>query len=298
MPENVSNLHGRSFEYAITDELRRLPGATLTLQAQGDQARDAANFLQLPVNLAERFRAGARCIVHNLHRLLPCGVALNNVTIDRLPDTAGMAAHSNVTDIQLSFPDYVLNLSIKNNHFALKHQRPPSLMQQLGCEKNSQEDREYRNGMQIIFETFYKEAHELMPHAVNFRDLTACQGNFIDNHLYEPVCNYIYLKLQKELLNQEKCKHFFQFLVGETNFTKIILLDDHVEVEKFNKIPVPTSCAVSHPDNSYIHLAFNNGWLLTLRLHTAASAMGQHSPSLKFDTQGVKLPIEVESWEL
>lgn len=306
MTENVSNLHGRSFEYAITVELlSHLPGATLTPRAQGYQERDVALFGQLPHDLAEHFKAGARCIVRNLPSLLPRGANLNGVIIDRLPDEAGTAAQSNVTDIQLAFPNYILNLSIKNNHFALKHQRPPSLMQQLGYEKGSPEDEEYRTGLREVYAIFNREAQDFyvqeagepMPPTVNFRDLISYDENFIDNHLYEHVCNYVFLTLQRELANQDKCQHFFRFLVGETNFTKLILLNDRVEVANFYEIPMPTSCIVQRIDHSYIHLSFNNEWQLSLRLHTAASAIG-NTPSLKFDTQGAGLPIPADSWLL
>lgn len=292
MPKNVSNLHGRSFEYTITNELSRLPGATLTPRAQADQARDAANFQLLPRDLAEHFRNGARCIFHNLHSLLPNGVISNNVIIDRLPDIAGMAAQSNVTDIQLSFPNYRLNLSVKNNHSALKHPRPSALMQQLGIRKESQDDKEYRTGLREVYATFDQEARdfykqetgEAISRNTNFRDLTAYDEGFIDNHLYNPVCDFVCQKLQRELANPEMCRHYFFFLVGKINFYKLILKNDSVVVEKYNEVPAPTSCIVQRQAHSYILLFFSNGWQLSLRLHTASLAIG-NTPSLKFDTQ-------------
>jgi len=314
MTENVSNLHGRSFEYAITEELCKLPGATLSLRARGDQERDGAHFRQLSSELAEHLKIGARCVVRNLYRILPCGVELKDVTIDRLPDTAGMADQRDVTDIQLSFPNYAypLNLSVKNNHFALKHQRPSALMQQLGIKKRSQDDNEYRTGLREVYATFNQEARdfykqetgEALSRNTNFRDLTAYDEGFIDNHLYNPVCDFVCQTLQRELANPVMCQHYFYFLVGNTNFYKLILLNDRVVVEKFNEVPAPASCTVQRKSHSYILLFFDNGWQLSLRLHTASSAIG-NTPSLKFDTQlyelediGVGFTIPTENWSL
>lgn len=301
MTENVSDQHGRAFEYAITCQLSQIHGAVLTIRAMEDQERDAARFGQLPQELAEHFTAGAQCIANHIHCLLPPGTDIENVQIDRLPDTAGTAAESNVTDIQLGFRNHIhLNLSIKNNHFALKHQRPPSLMQQLGFAKNSLEDIEYRTGLNQVYAIFYQRARALSPDAVNFRDLTAIQPDFIDTNLYAPVCDYVIRQLTERLVTPETCRHFFSFLVGETDFTKIILLRSHIEVMRFNAIPMPTECTVQHlaNTNNYILLFFDNGWQMSLRLHTASSVMGDSTPSLKFDTQGRDLPLPKEEWEL
>mgnify|MGYP003756609109 FL=1 len=152
MARNVSDQHGRAFEYAITLVLSKRDGATLTQRAQDDQAGDKARFDQLPQNFSTHFMSGARCVANHIHVLLPSGTQTNSMEIDRLPDVAGTArSERNVSDISLKFPNHVhLNLSIKNNHLALKHQRPSSLMQQLGHPKGSPEDNAYRKN----FETF------------------------------------------------------------------------------------------------------------------------------------------------
>jgi len=300
MARNVSDQHGRAFEYAITLVLSERDGATLTSRAQEDQARDRVRFDQLPQELATHFMSGARCVANHIHILVPPGTHTDRMEIDRLPDVAGRATNErNVSDICLKFPNHVhLNLSIKNNHLALKHQRPSSLMQQLGYPKGSPEDIAYRNGLQGIYGNFYREARDLSPDARKFCDLTVIQPNFIDEVLYAPVCGHVCQTLTRELQTLQKCQQFFSFLIGKADFSKIVLRRKQVEVTRFSAIQSPTQCTVSQPDNSHISLDFNNGWLIALRLHTAASAMGKTTPSLKFDTQGIEVPLPTVIWNL
>ena len=67
------------------------------------------------------------------------GITVNSITntkitVDRLPDTA--ARGGNPTDINIMFNNGQVNLSIKHNHRAVKHQRPSALAQQCGFIKN------------------------------------------------------------------------------------------------------------------------------------------------------------------
>ncbi len=290
MAENISDKNGRAFEYIIAVELAALPGNTLTPRAVADQGRDGEKFFELPENMQTRFLAGAKALVAQLKEL---EIPVEGISIDRLPDSA--AQQGDVTDICLIGRDgKSVNLSIKNNHSALKHQRPPSLMQQLNFSKGLPEDVIYRQELQRVFNGFYAQAQTVAPNAVNFRDVESASLGSINRYLYEPVCALVARNLARYLHDRNRCQFFFMFLVGNTQYLKCILKGDSIEVTDFSAIGIPTACTVSHSAEqpSYIFLGFNNGWQISMRLHTAASAMGNMggTPSTKFDTQPIALP--------
>ena len=285
---NVSDLHGRAFESMIAQAMVSTWNARLTPRAQADQERDAARVAQLPRDLSQTFLAASSQIVTVLQDRGPC---FNGCSLDRLPDTA--ARNVDVTDIRLSLLDgSIVNLSIKSHHFAFKHQRPNSLMQQLGIPRGSEQDRAYRDRLSAIYGDFYKNARELLPQVQYFRELNDVRDDFISSHLYHPVCEQVAASLNT-FLNTGSCQTFFAFLVGNTNFTKIILCRDCLRFEDFSGVQTTQQCNVTYLAErpQYIFLDFDNHWQLSLRLHTAASSIGRRTPSLKFDTQPVCCPV-------
>ena len=283
--ENISDRNGRAFEKLVVDAILNLnPNNNLTQRAQNDQKRDIERVRQLPCELSDRFIQASQKICTWLNDtygdFCPC-------TIDRLPDSC--AIEGDVTDIRItSQDDSNINISLKNNHRAIKHQRPSALIQQLGISRGNQKDVEYRDALKNIYTSFYTNAYELSSNAINFRDLVAIDPNFILDHLYTPVCTLVASYINKLMSNPDICLTYFQFLVGRTDYIKVILIDGSLEIINFSAIQFPTKCVVSH-NGSYIYLDFNNGWRISMRLHTAASAMGMlgKTPSLKFDTQPI-----------
>lgn len=285
---NVADQHGRAFECMIAQAMIVRWGARLTPEAQADQERDAARVAQLPPDLFQTFWAASNQIVTILQNRGPC---FNNCSLDRLSDTE--ARDGDVTDIRLSLLDgSIINLSVKNNHFALKHQRPNSLMKQLGIPIGSEQDRSYRVRLSAIYGDFYRNARELLPQVQYFRELNDVQDDFISSHLYHPVCEQVAATLNT-FLNAGSCQTYFTFLVGNTNFTKIILCRGCLRFEDYSGVPTTQQCIVNYSVGrpQYIFLDFDNQWSLSLRLHTAASSIGTRTPSLKFDTQPVRCPV-------
>lgn len=286
---NVSDQHGRAFECMIAQAMFIRWRARLTPRAQADQERDEARVAQLPPDLYQMFLAASNQIVTILQ---DWGHCFTGCFLDRLPDTA--ARNGDVTDIRLSLLDgTIVNLSVKSNHFAIKHQRPSSLMQQLGILKGSEQDVSYRGQLSAIYDEFYRNARELLPQVQYFRALNGMQDDFITNYLYRPVCRHVAATLDA-FLNAGTCQTYFAFLVGNTNFIKIILCNNGcLRFEDFSGYQTTQHCIVNYsPERpQYIFLIFDNQWRLSLRLHTAASSIGTRTPSLKFDTQAVCCPV-------
>ncbi len=52
---------------------------------------------------------------------------------------------------------------------------------------------------------------------------------------------------------------------------------------------MPTN-VIATVNKQYVLLSFDNGWEISMRLHTASSQL-KNSPSLKFDTKALKNPL-------
>lgn len=278
-----SNLHGRALEYIIVDTLFNSllnKGVLLTPRSIISQKRDYIKFNSLPEEEKEEYLVYSKLVLkwfNNKFRELK----ESNITIDRISDTEAMAG--DVTDIRITNGDQIINLSIKHNHFALKHQRPPSLAIQCGFKKNSKEDISFRESLDRINKTFHSKRKILSPKAVAFNKLKELDVNFIDNNLYKPTCIAVIDFINKNM-SSSLSKSLFLFLVGNKNFYKIIAFKKSIEIKEFADIPLPQKLKASLVGKSYVKLDFSNGWVINMRLHTAATLI-TNTPSLKFDTQ-------------
>lgn len=286
MARNISNQNGRALEYKIVDFLlskKSKFSVSLSRQAEKDQQRDIENYKKLP----EKLRVGyGKCaeVVHDwLLEVLPTKeVALNKLTDQE-------AKKGDVTDIQILCKGKALNLSIKHNHKALKHQRPPTTANWCGYPKKSSEDLKFREKYAALMKRFLEGARKFNPDAVNFRDLTLADPEYINDNLYKPVCELVVSTITNLCKSQANVIHLFQFLSGTTNFYKIIDFDDKVVILDLTTVDLPSSVSAKMKKKSYVDLDFSNNWILSMRLHTAASKLGR---SLKFDTQPLKIIAE------
>lgn len=284
MAENISNQNGRALEYKIIEYLisdNSQFSITLTERAAQDQVRDKSNYEGLSSDLKESY-AKCSAIVHDW---LIDRVKKKDVEIDRLPDSA--AKEGDVTDIRIQTGAQPINLSIKHNHSALKHQRPPTTAQRCGYEKGSEQDVHFRKQYEEVIQEFLSKAEELKSDAKNFRDLVAVEEDFISVNLYLPICNLVAATINDLCLDKKNVQALFDFLVGSTEFYKITDYSDHVAVADFSAIGSVESVSANVEGNSYVYLNFSNGWTISMRIHTAASALGK---SVKFDTQPISLP--------
>lgn len=290
--ENISDRNGRALEYKIIDYLigeQSKFKVILGEQAKSDQQRDIFKYESLPVELKNSYSKTA-VIIHNwLLGLIDC----KEIFIDKNTDASGK--RGDVTDIRIVFGGRKVNLSVKHNHSALKHQRPPTTAIWCGYDKKSREDVGFRKAYNDIINRFLIDAKTIMPEAQNFRDLVAKKGDYIKNNLYYPICELVSNTINNLCIDKKHAQYLFNFLVGSTSFYKVIDFVNRVLVLDFTRIPQAENVRAAVEGKSYIYLNFSNGWKLSMRLHTAASKIGK---SLKFDTQALDLPdIEEELLE-
>ena len=277
---NVSNAHGRALEYIIVEKLNSSwPGeVSLTSRAVVDQNRDAPLYGNLNTGLINSYSSCAEKVVEWLYGKY--GNKPVDIMVDRLSDQD--ARRGDVTDICITSVDENINLSVKNRHLALKHQRPSATAQHCGFKRNSQEDKNFKHSYKSIVESFIRQAKADYTSASLFRELNAEDPGYVSRNLYRPVCGLVADFIGDVGMQQENAFELFKFLVGSADFYKIVNYEAEVHVYEFARIAEPTSLTVEQDGDSYVFLQFSNGWRMSLRLHTASSRI---SDSLKFDTQ-------------
>ncbi|MGI0484711.1 HaeIII family restriction endonuclease [Pantanalinema rosaneae CENA516] len=286
---NTSNQYGRALEYAIVAEmLQHLPNQVkLTPRALKDQQRDAIHYDNLPTATQQNYRQCAVQVVAWLQQNFSISNYL--LTVDRLPDHA--SKQGDVTDIRIHYAQSSVNLSIKHNHTALKHQRPASTAQHCGFARKSSED--------IAFRTAYKNTTQSF--------LMMAQGTFkfcdidqriIFEHLYIPICDLVANFIHQNGSQTASASHLFSFLVGRTDFYKLIFQERSklLVVEEFSQLTIPES-VIAQAQKNYVYLKFSNAWEISMRLHTASSRIS-NNPSLKFDTQPSQVVVPRQSFNV
>jgi hypothetical protein len=279
MAVNNSDRNGRALEYAVVKELSNIPNATLTQRAINDNARDKPKFdaiSQESPQLQQQFIAAAVKISNWIsHQFVN-----QTITIDRLPDSS-----TSVTDITINTPTAKLELSLKHNHFALKHPRPYSIAQACGYMKNTQQDISHRNLMQTVDNNFRALANGVP----NYNNCTQAIISSLYNNVYGACVTSIN---NWSAGDTNLAKNLFGFMVNN-GFYKIIVhtgTNLSVTVQDYLSLAsVSTVNASINPASKYLTLNFSNGWEIALRVHTAATKISKPSSqlSLKFDAQRV-----------
>ena len=268
-----SNLNGRALEYFITNELvTKVQGIIQIGETSELQKRDYPKINLLDPATLTLFNKASLIISQWLL------TQINIKSIQRFHDSAGK--ESDVTDIQLTGDDDVLNISVKSNHLAIKHQRPGSLIQQFGIAKGSSDDINYREEYNKLNLNFHKEAKRVNPDAKLFNEVEQIKNSYI----YEPVCRTVAEKINTYGEKSEYSRDFQNFLIGKTDFIKIIVYPHKVVVLQFNNLPKSNKMTANRSSSNYVNVDFHNGIKVKMRLHTASSRITENL-SLKFDSQ-------------
>lgn len=268
-----SNLNGRLLEYYIVDKILELhSNCVKDIQSLSDQERDRNRIIELDHHLITRFTKASIIVVDWLV------TKIDIKEVSRLPDTTG--TKGDVTDIRIvGMDNTILNLSIKNNHKAVKHQRPGSLIQQLGFLKTSSIDETYRKELTSIYQNFHNEIQNINPTPTLFREVEDLKYPLI----YRPVCSLVSKTINLFSRDIEISNQYQSFLIGNTNFYKVIVNDGYVDIIEFNEI-IRSSHMISTWSENYVFVDFKNGIKINMRLHTASSRISENI-SLKFDSQ-------------
>jgi len=117
----------------------------------------------------------------------------------------------------------------------------------------------------------------------------------IEENLYKPLYQLVGNLLAENIVNETQTKHLFEFMVGRFNFIKFVDYDGEIEIRDFSNIPKPGSVKVGYTEKGYLQFTFDNGWILSGRLHTATEWLKE---SIKFDMQPENLDAVVPAIHL
>jgi hypothetical protein len=273
MAINISDRNGRALEYAITTDLVKASSyASLTLRAISDNARDLPKFQLLSSALQKDYLTAST----KISTWVNAQFGIDSKVIDRLPDLA-----SSVADIEIKSKTKTLLLSVKHNHFALKHPRPYSLAQAFGFIKNTTVDKIHRADMKAVADKFRLAANGVQKYT---------EAEIAKQQMLVEICQVCESSINKWLsTNQLLSVNLFKFIVSG-GFYKVIVETRGsipvVKIQDYFAISLPSSANATSANNRLI-VKFNNGWDINMRIHTADEKISKPSSqlSLKFDAQ-------------
>jgi len=277
----VSNLNGRSLEYLLVKLISdNNPNITIPESTMNAQNRDEANISKLNSELKTSMESSCLkiydWIISELEEL---------TEVIRFTDHQGTLG--NPTDIKVISNSRDLNISLKHNNDAVKHQRPSATAQQFGYQKRSSEDLLFRTKYESILDDFYDICIDSYPEAKKYNEVTDMTYDF----LYKPM-NDLVVSFINEFGNKPNNRnHYFKFIFGDENIFRVIANGGQVNIVP--NVPSTDIISISAERHSlgdetidmknYIKIIFNDEFFIIQRLHTASSLI--ESRSLKYDTR-------------
>jgi hypothetical protein len=255
------------------------PGCSLTQRAKEYQLRDKGTAKTIVSALHKTFEEAAQISVDWILGEVSAS-SRNPFTVDRADDGDAGAA-----DLIVTCGTKKLLLSVKHNHDALGHPRPYSLIESVGYPKTALE-LDHR----VRMEKATKKFRTAIGSAVTFSSVSTHKQK-----LYKEVCQECASSIEKMATDGEFVESLFNFLVSPGCKKLIVRTDSRtkalkrIEVYDYTRIDLPKKVTTSvnvRPRATSISLAFDNKWVIDLRIHNASSRISTTGQlSLKFDSQ-------------
>ena len=212
--------------------------------------------------------------------------------------------------------EWEIGLSVKHNHFAVKHSRLSKKIDfgkkwyGIACSD------QYWLDIKPIFDYLDEEKKK----GTKWRDLLSKEDD-----VYVPLLNAFKEELERQnlLFNKELPRLMVEYLLGEFDFYKVIGIDNKeiTRIQSFNlrgtlnkqgknrkrniELPIsslPTrivSLDYKPGSKNTLELYLDGGWQFSFRIHNASTKV---EPSLKFDIQIIGMPVTIISidckWEI
>ena len=316
---NKSNNQGRAYEYIFLNSLfeviSKIREASIEKNSSFMASKQAWETLSSQDK--EIYKISALTGVNIILNLEPLIIEKSNDILNLKIQSDDEGKKGDVRDIVIMRGniDWEIGLSLKHNHFAVKHSRLSKKLDfgekwyGIPCSE------EYWKKVKPIFDFLEREKEKktLWKEIVNKNE-----------DVYFPLLE----AFKTEILNQNRkniklLENMLKYLLGKFDFYKVISIDNKkvTRVQSYNlygtlnqdgvhekrkiEIPIiilPTRIvSLDFKPNSLttLELYLNNGWQFTFRIHNAEKEV---KPSLKFDIQIVGMPTSIISidskWEL
>lgn len=307
-----SNDQGRAYEYVclltLEKEISKFRPAVIDNNSSFYAAQRAWN--TVAIQLQDNLTRAAEAAVQTIFDLEPLIIEDGDDELELLiqPDTKG--EQGDVRDILIVRRgiQWEVGLSMKHNHFAVKHSR---LSRALDFGKHWYGvpcSAEYWDDVKPIFLYLTNETRK----NTKWRDLPSKEDD-----VYIPLLDAFINEIKRtNATNRDIPSKMVEYLLGEYDFYKVISIDNKkmTQILSFNlrgtlnqasrsdkpKISIPISNLPTRivsldfkPDsNNTVELYMDGGWQFSFRIHNAATLV---EPSLKFDIQIIGMPATIIS---
>lgn len=307
-----SNDEGRAYEYiclqTLFQEIIKIRPAQIAENSSLDAAYKAWNSIE--TNLQETLSISAKAAVATLFDMEPLITDDKNDIIELFiqPDSQGKIG--DVRDIVILRKDirWEIGLSIKHNHFAVKHSRLAKHLDfgekwfDIPCSER------YWNEIKPIFDYLSSEKSK----GTKWRELASKEED-----VYLPLLKAFILEIKHtNTLYKNIPQRMVEYLLGEFDFYKVISIDNRniTQIQTYNlrgtlnkpsekerpKIIIPVSSLPTRIVNldfkpnskNTVELYMDGGWQFSFRIHNASTVV---EPSLKFDVQIIGMPATIIS---
>lgn len=271
----TSNDTGRALEYIISEKFHGV-GFNFGPLAIIHQKNFAPYFNALPSSQKALFETASSNILNWVLKSFP----QIPKELEALADNSG-----SVVDIVLGTPSQTVNLSIKHNHLALRHNRPHGLANRCGVNQSLEDA--YLDDLYAIEVQMRKEDP-----AVYFRTMKNKQKWM--KKINENAKKHLESWMNASSLSVET---YFGYLTSNDRpYYKIEVSNrfpNFVYVHEFlgNRSPSVVSLSFNHLD--YLVLDYDNGWSIYKRLHNASSRIDRLSSTTRSSTGDWKWDVQL-----
>lgn len=307
-----SNNQGRAYEYICLVTLHNEISKFRSVEIEQNSAYYAAYhaWSLIGETFQETLTESAKSTVATIFDMEPMIIEQNDDLLKLQIQTDKEGKKGDVRDIVISRKDvqWEIGLSIKHNHFAVKHSRLAKSLDFGQKWFNIPCSEKYWSDIKPVFE--YLKSQKI--NKKNWSDLP-----LKDKEVYIPLLKaFIDEILRSSQTNADAPKRMVEYLLGEFDFYKVISIDSrHItQIQTYNlhgklnqaskvskpKIAVPIAClptrivSLGFKPNSTntVELYMDGGWQFSFRIHNASTKVEE---SLKFDIQIVGMPTTIIS---
>lgn len=309
---NQSNVFGRAYEYicieTLNTEINKHRKSIIEDSSTYEIAKECWNIIDKEAK--ETFNQSALTAVYSIFDLEPMITEKDNdcLILKMQKDQEGEIGDVRDIIIIRNAEKWEIGLSIKHNHFAVKHSRlGPRLdfgerWYGIKCSDN------YWNDIAPIFEFINSKKEQ----GLKWSDLEDK-----DIAVYVPLLNAFMNEIKRNAdKHSDLPKKLVEYLLGEFDFYKVISIDNKkiTQIQTYNlrgtlnkpskketpktiipiaKLPTRIVNIDFKPESkNTIELYMNEGWQFSFRIHNASTYVEN---SLKFDIQIVGMPASIIS---
>ena len=308
-----SNNQGRAYEFSylisLYDEISKVRSVKVETNSSYYAAERAWNTLS--ESEKTMYKISSLTGVNTLFELEPLILDDGNDELELKIQSDEHGERGDVRDVLIIRRgiEWEIGLSVKHNHFAVKHSRLSKKIDfgkkwyGIACSN------QYWLDIKPIFDYLDEEKKK----GTKWRDLLSKEDG-----VYVPLLNAFKEELERQnlLFNKEIPRLMVEYLLGEFDFYKVIGIDNKeiTRIQSFNlrgtlnkqgkhhkrNIELPLSSLPTRivsldykpGSKNTLELYLDGGWQFSFRIHNASTKV---EPSLKFDIQIIGMPVTIIS---